>query len=761
VLRAIWVIPLTILFLVPSTTPVEAQDPSSKMVLMPPGAPGPAFPMSEELKTAIADREHATAADLLRAIPLKDIPGPAVGDHAFVLAWSLIRAKRNQEAIPLLARIQTAKLVPKDYLGLTIAEIHLAAGEPIKAAQSLASLSEDSLLHSRAALVRAKSFQKAGRTRDAQEIYESLARRPDPVEGSALALWALAKKKGLASPAAKNILIRLWSHYPNSAEGAAAKKQLDASNFTPSSGHLVGRATAFNKAGAWRSTMKLLEPRLSSFASPSSENCSLTYLLGRAYFKKNEVSKAAAILGPMGRNCVQHAPDLGPKMLYLAGKSEERKKGWSNAASHYLAIPKLYPGSSYADDGFALGGIAIQETGNATDARKHWENQVARYPAGDMAGEAFWRLAWGAYRSGNTKSAINWAERTLRELPIAVDPGHFRAARYWAARWRLYPSVKAPNQLTQNDKDKAQGLDELTAVMVNHPTSYYGLQAASRLRSLDPNRLLALRHLARPSHPKAWQFRTEFVEDQRTLNGIALSRLGLRQEALAEFRRINQENLLAEEATYLAVVRWAVGDVLGSHDYLRTYLQSHPPEQIGAFRGEILRQAYPQRFFPEVKAATVDYDWDPRIFHALVREESNFNPKIVSWAGARGLSQLMPRTAKQVAGWVKVPYSKARLFEPAYNLRIGSRYFHFLMERYKNNPFMSMAGYNAGEGNVGKWRKRFGDLPTDEWVEMIPIRQTRHYVKRVAGTWQTYHYLYDGGPPMTDLSAFNKDIVPN
>jgi hypothetical protein len=44
---------------------------------------------------------------------------------------------------------------------------------------------------------------------------------------------------------------------------------------------------------------------------------------------------------------------------------------------------------------------------------------------------------------------------------------------------------------------------------------------------------------------------------------------------------------------------------------------------------------------------------------------------------------------------------------------------------------------------------------------MIPIRQTRHYVKRVAGTWQTYHYLYDGGPPMTDLSGFNGDIVPN
>ena len=121
----------------------------------------------------------------------------------------------------------------------------------------------------------------------------------------------------------------------------------------------------------------------------------------------------------------------------------------------------------------------------------------------------------------------------------------------------------------------------------------------------------------------------------------------------------------------------------------------------------------------------------------------------------------MPRTAQRVAAWLNYTYSKARLFEPAYNLAIGSRYFHFLMERYNNNPFLAMAGYNAGEGNVGKWRRRFGDRPSDEWVELIPIRQTRHYVKRVSGTWQTYHLLYDPGSPVLDLSAYNHDIVPD
>jgi soluble lytic murein transglycosylase len=717
--------------------------------------------MPEELKTALAERDHGTAADLLGTMTLKDLPGPTVGDHAFVLAWSLIRADRGQEAIPLLARVKTAKLAPKDYLYLTLAEIHLAANAPLKAAQNLGAISPDSVLHSRAALVRAKSFQKAGRTRDAQEIYQVLSQREDPAEGSGLALWALAKRKGFNSPAAQPYLLRLWSHYPLNSEGKAATKKLQGSGFKASVAQTADRAAAFNRAGAWRSTMRLAEPHKASLTTPSKSNCTLAYLLGRAYFKKNEVTKAAALLGPTGRSCNQATPDLGPKMLYLAGKSEERKKGWGKAAAHYLAIPKLYPDSSYADDGYALGGIATHETGKTQAAYAHWETQVNKYPTGDMAGEAFWRLAWGAYRSGDTPRAIQWAERTLRELPLAVDPEHYRAAAYWSARWRLYPSVKTPNRLTQDKRAKSQGVKGLTAVMVNHPTSYYGILAASRLKQIAPQRLLALRRLPRNSHPRAWQLRAEIADSPQTQNGIALSRLGLRQEALAEFGRLDRNTLTPEEAAYLCKIRWNAGDVVGAHDTLRRYLQSHPPEEIGAFRGALLRQAYPQRFFSEVKAATVDYAWDPRIFHALVREESNFNPKIVSWAGARGLSQLMPRTAKQVAGWVKVPYVKARLFEPAYNLKIGSRYFHFLMERYANNPFVSMAGYNAGEGNVGKWRKRFGDLPTDEWVEMIPIRQTRHYVKRVSGTWQTYHYLFDGGPPMPDLSAFNLDIVPN
>ena len=74
--------------------------------------------------------------------------------------------------------------------------------------------------------------------------------------------------------------------------------------------------------------------------------------------------------------------------------------------------------------------------------------------------------------------------------------------------------------------------------------------------------------------------------------------------------------------------------------------------------------------------------------------------------------------------------------------------------------FLAVAGYNAGEGNVGKWLKTKGNLPTDAFIESIPFRETRHYVKRVFGTYQAYHYQRDDKLPFYDFSDFNHQAKP-
>jgi soluble lytic murein transglycosylase len=161
-----------------------------------------------------------------------------------------------------------------------------------------------------------------------------------------------------------------------------------------------------------------------------------------------------------------------------------------------------------------------------------------------------------------------------------------------------------------------------------------------------------------------------------------------------------------------------------------------------------------------VQEAAAGYAYDPRVFHGLVREESSFNPEIVSWAGARGLSQLMPATAREVARKMGTTVTMDQLFDPKTNLAIGARYFDTLSRQWNGNLFLAVASYNAGPGNVQKWLATAGDRPTDEFVERIPIRETRHYVKRVLGTFEMYRTLYDEGPIFPDWSAYMPRAQP-
>jgi len=115
----------------------------------------------------------------------------------------------------------------------------------------------------------------------------------------------------------------------------------------------------------------------------------------------------------------------------------------------------------------------------------------------------------------------------------------------------------------------------------------------------------------------------------------------------------------------------------------------------------------------------------------------------------------MPATAREVGGRLGLRVTNETMFDPATNLRIGGHYLDNMMKRYDGNPFLAVPSYNAGPGNVDKWLRAQDGGPTDEYIESIPIRETRHYVKRVLGTYQLYRTLYGTGPLYPDWSSTN------
>lgn len=165
--------------------------------------------------------------------------------------------------------------------------------------------------------------------------------------------------------------------------------------------------------------------------------------------------------------------------------------------------------------------------------------------------------------------------------------------------------------------------------------------------------------------------------------------------------------------------------------------------------------AHEDKFESAAKRTRIDKNW----IYGVARQESAFMFDAKSPVGATGLMQLMPSTAKRVSRGLRMHYSKKKLLDPNYNIRLGSQYMKTLLKRYNGNRVLATAAYNAGPGNVNKWVKRF-DGPLDVWIESIPFAETKEYVQKVLAYSTIYSYRLGQLQPILDdttLAAWDKE----
>lgn len=176
-----------------------------------------------------------------------------------------------------------------------------------------------------------------------------------------------------------------------------------------------------------------------------------------------------------------------------------------------------------------------------------------------------------------------------------------------------------------------------------------------------------------------------------------------------------------------------------------------------AKRAAANRVVLPAAYFPLSPLMERDLPVPKEFALAIARRESEFDPVVISPAGARGLMQVMPGTAKDVAGELKIPYDRDALTEdPAYNVTLGTSYLAGLIEVFGPAPVLVSAGYNAGPGRSVDWVEARGDPRGEEvdvidWIEMIPFRETRNYVMRVTESIMVYRARLNGVMPSVEM----------
>lgn len=256
-----------------------------------------------------------------------------------------------------------------------------------------------------------------------------------------------------------------------------------------------------------------------------------------------------------------------------------------------------------------------------------------------------------------------------------------------------------------------------------HPTSFYGLLAAERAGA-DVKAPLRGAETFPPWREAA--FARSDLHEVGTL-ALRMGDLGLARHFFVHLSESLDRTGLGQMGQMLAELR---------QPYLQVMIG-----KAGAARGVVVEAPY----YPLYPIADLDLRAPRELVLAIARRESEFNPGVASPAGARGLMQLMPGTARAVADDLGLPYDRNDLLtDPVYNARLGAAYLARLDERFGGNIVLISAGYNAGPTRAQRWIEERGDprgREPDEivdWIEHIPFRETRNYVMRVAESLPVY-----------------------
>ncbi|MGZ8410555.1 MAG: transglycosylase SLT domain-containing protein [Hyphomicrobium sp.] len=396
---------------------------------------------------------------------------------------------------------------------------------------------------------------------------------------------------------------------------------------------------------------------------------------------------------------------------------------------------------------------------------------LLRYPL-DVAQPRLWAIE----RQILARRAL--ASRRFREAyriasVHAVDAGAEFAEAEWLAGWialrflhdpktaehhfeTMYKGVSYPISLARGAYWRgraAEALGEsadakrwyLTAA--EHPTTYYGQLAAARV---VPDRPLPLPPDPQPSADERRAFEaSEMAAAVRML--AAFQQLELATPFLASLGSVREtpgwHTLTAALATEKGRPDLAV-------------LVARRANQSGAI---LVGEGYPSVPIPSIprsgRARMASDPIEQPLVLAIIRQESAYRTDAISSAGARGLMQLMPGTAQQVAAKLNLPYSAGRLItDTDYNLTLGQTYFHSVLDRFDGSYVLALAGYNAGPYRVQQWRTDMGDPKVDldtaiDWIERIPFSETRNYVQRILEHLQVYRSKLNGGikPKMLEI----------
>ncbi len=462
------------------------------------------------------------------------------------------------------------------------------------------------------------------------------------------------------------------------------------------------------------------------------------YFLAELKYNQNEWRDAIKLykkyMGKFGQD---------PEALLSIARAYRKMDREDQSAVWYEKLMRAYPRHPKTQEILWLRAWQLEEDGQYDRAIQYYERIYTRFRKGSRLDESYIRHGLCRYNQKRYDSALTILEKFVNKLPQSPL---LLAGYYWQAKCCL----------AMNRKNEA--ITILRLISRKDPFEYYAHRSRQLLLEMGDTSDVLIAAGYHGMQVLGWFDSISQAAPERKELAVGDSIAFLCGLYLASIGDIEKAEFFLEPLEL-----GFPGNLALQYKLARLYIQVDATAQAFRiarrltwripmeFRSELPLEIY-RLFYPAFYAGAISreakrYGIDPFLISGVIRQESIFNPQIVSPAGAVGLMQIMPYTGKYIAEKNDAAFSVDSLYVPEFNIRFGAYYLHELLQRFGGNMVLALAGYNAGPHNAQRWAKENRDKEIDLFVEDIGFTETRGYVKKVLANYWTYRFLSSYEPP--------------
>ena len=363
----------------------------------------------------------------------------------------------------------------------------------------------------------------------------------------------------------------------------------------------------------------------------------------------------------------------------------------------------------------------LAESSTSIRSIKLYETIINNYPTSIWASNSLWEVFWYNYHEKRY--------RTCEQLAKAHKEIYFNSldaprVAYWYGKALL------------KEKKNKQAREVFYSVINNYPLSYYSFLAARQLKMSKAKKMITKKAIVsyNINSINKQLFKENFLillADNNDYNTI--DDLKINDEFIKSWVAYKKQN-------YPKSINLAKNELLKKYTIEHDEKNDKKTQKL-SFSNYELKLMYPILFENIINDYAKDYKLSPYLFLSLIREESHFDKEAKSSVGAIGLSQLMQPTASYIEN---KPIPKETLLDDSENIRIGMKYFNYLIKYFKGNEYLAILAYNAGPGNIDKWlnNPKITSDEIDVFIENIPYLETKNYIKKILSSYWAYVNIY-------------------